>query len=117
MDTLTLRCAPCPMRKSNGFGAWLRAGAEKSGPRVRSWASAPVNWMLGGTPKPSACHPRQVRERVADQVPLIRLEYRRTAYWICPQHMPVLIHDPGQLVDKLPGAQNLSHVQSAPGEY
>jgi hypothetical protein len=27
--------------------------------------------------------------------------------WICPQHMPILIHDPAQLVGKMPGAENL----------
>lgn len=41
------------------------------------------------------------------ETPLILLEYRGTRYWICPQHMPVLIHDPGQLVGRLPGAEAL----------
>jgi hypothetical protein len=40
--------------------------------------------------------------------PLIMLEYRGGAYRICPQHLPVLIHDPGQLIGTLPGAENLS---------
>ncbi|HHL71165.1 MAG TPA: hypothetical protein ENJ29_01530 [Bacteroidetes bacterium] len=47
-------------------------------------------------------------ERTSDQVPLIGLEFRGTTLAICPQHMPVLIHDPGQLVGKMPGAENLS---------
>ena len=41
------------------------------------------------------------------ETPLILLEYRGTRYWICPQHMPVLIHNPAQLVGRLPGAEDL----------
>ncbi len=46
-------------------------------------------------------------ERGADQVPLITLEYRNTTFYICPQHLPLLIHDPAQLIGKLPGAETL----------
>ncbi len=42
------------------------------------------------------------------QVPLLRLDCRGRMLWICPQHLPVLIHDPGSLAGKLPGAENLS---------
>jgi hypothetical protein len=35
------------------------------------------------------------------------LRYQETEAWICPQHLPVLIHTPGRLVGKLPGAENL----------
>jgi len=42
------------------------------------------------------------------RTPLVALEYRGERTWICPRHLPVLIHDPGQLVGKLPGAENLS---------
>jgi hypothetical protein len=41
------------------------------------------------------------------QVPLIRLEYLDAAYWICPQHLPILIHDPVRLTGALPGAERL----------
>ncbi len=47
-------------------------------------------------------------ERDSDEVPLLTLTYQGTNLWICPQHMPVLIHNPAQLVGKLPGAENLS---------
>jgi hypothetical protein len=40
--------------------------------------------------------------------PLLVLEYRGSNVRICPQHMPVLIHDPQKLVGLLPGAENLS---------
>lgn len=45
--------------------------------------------------------------RGADAVPLIALTYRGGKHWICPQHLPVLIHDPGRLVGRLPGAEDL----------
>ncbi len=43
----------------------------------------------------------------SDETPLILFEYRESKYWICPQHIPVLIHKPEELVGKLPGAENL----------
>lgn len=39
--------------------------------------------------------------------PLIALEYQGRTFWICPQHLPVLIHDPARLVGRLPGAEAL----------
>jgi hypothetical protein len=39
---------------------------------------------------------------------LIALHYQEKQYWICPQHFPILIHEPAQLVGKLPGAEKLS---------
>jgi len=40
-------------------------------------------------------------------VPLLSLEYRGATIRICAQHLPILIHDPGQLVVLLPGAEAL----------
>ena len=45
--------------------------------------------------------------RNADEVPLINLKYQGKNYWICPQHFPILIHEPGKLEGKLPGAEKL----------
>ena len=45
--------------------------------------------------------------RSADETPLIPLDYRGERLSICPQHLPVLIHDPARLVGTLPGAENL----------
>jgi hypothetical protein len=42
----------------------------------------------------------------ADDAPLLTLEYRGSRFWICPPHLPVLIHDPAQLVGKLAGAEH-----------
>ena len=39
--------------------------------------------------------------------PLVRLDYQGRHVWICPRHLPLLIHDPGRLVGMLPGAENL----------
>lgn len=42
-----------------------------------------------------------------ENVPLVQVDYKGNNYYICPQHIPVLIHDPGQLEGLLPGAENL----------
>ena len=42
------------------------------------------------------------------QVPLLRLSYRGGEFRICPQHLPILIHDPARLVGLLPGAEGLA---------
>ncbi len=46
-------------------------------------------------------------QRDSDVVPLLTFEYRGSTSRICSQHLPVLIHDPGQLADVLPGADKL----------
>ena len=45
--------------------------------------------------------------RGQNDTPLIRIAYRDTELWICPQHLPLLIHDPSKLTGKLPGAETL----------
>ena len=54
-----------------------------------------------GTPRCLVC------DRGSDRVPLLSFEYRRGHYHVCPQHLPVLIHDPAQLTGRLPGAEDL----------
>ena len=55
-----------------------------------------------------ATDPRCVAcDRDANATPLVTMEYRGARCWICPQHLPLLIHDPAQLVGKLEGAENL----------
>jgi hypothetical protein len=46
--------------------------------------------------------------QTSDEIPLLSITYREAQYWICPQHFPVLIHHPEQLVGKLPGAERLA---------
>lgn len=48
-----------------------------------------------------------VCERNAEQVPLVALRHKGQNYWICPEHLPILIHKPHTLTDKLPGASAL----------
>jgi hypothetical protein len=39
---------------------------------------------------------------LSDQdIPLLSFQYRNEPYWICPEHLPILIHHPDQLADKL----------------
>ena len=44
----------------------------------------------------------------SDLIPLISLDYKGKSFAICPQCLPVLIHKPGQLADKLPGLDNVT---------
>ncbi len=44
--------------------------------------------------------------RTSQEIPLLALEYRGENYALCPQCMPVLIHKPHILADKLPGAEH-----------
>ena len=47
-------------------------------------------------------------QRGPEAIPLVQLAYLDSTYWICPQHLPMLIHDPGRLVGMLPGAESMS---------
>ena len=49
--------------------------------------------------------------RGADVVTVLSLDYRGERLRICPQHLPVLIHKPAELANKLPGLENLPPVQ------
>ena len=48
-----------------------------------------------------------VCDQDSNATPLITLEYQGEQLWICPQHLPVLIHDPTQLAGKLAGAEKM----------
>jgi len=41
-------------------------------------------------------------------IPLVSLRYAGNQTWICSQCLPVLIHHPQQLADKLAGAEKMS---------
>jgi len=43
--------------------------------------------------------------RTDQQVPLLHLTFKGEPKYICPQCMPVLIHKPAQLTEKLPGIE------------
>ena len=51
-------------------------------------------------------------DRDDQQTPLLTLDYQNSKLWICPQHLPVLIHDPAQLIGRLPGAEKLKPAET-----
>lgn len=52
--------------------------------------------------------PRCLRcDRTDAQAPLLRLHYQGRDWWICPQDLPLLIHQPAKLAEYLPGAEGL----------
>jgi hypothetical protein len=52
-------------------------------------------------------------QRTDQETPLVNLEYQGERIWICPQHLPLLIHNPGKLAGRLPGAENLKPADAA----
>ena len=46
-------------------------------------------------------------DRTSQEVPLVSVEFKGMDLKICSQHLPVLIHDPSQLIGRLPGAEDL----------
>lgn len=42
------------------------------------------------------------------QVPLLPVLYQDKTLHICPQHLPILIHKPALLADRLPGLEKIS---------
>jgi hypothetical protein len=48
-----------------------------------------------------------VCQRDSNSVPLISIDYRGGTFRICPQHLPILIHQPDLLVGTLEGAETL----------
>jgi hypothetical protein len=46
-------------------------------------------------------------ERTSDQIPLLAMQFQGKQLWICPEHLPVLIHKPQMLVGRLAGAEGL----------
>ena len=48
-----------------------------------------------------------VCEKTSDQIPLFAVSFQNHTYWICPSHIPIMIHEPNLLVGKLPGAEKL----------
>ena len=74
-------------------------------------AGTPRGWLPRYDPRMTTPEPQGqclACKRTSTETPLIRLEYLDATYWICPQHLPVLIHDPSRLIGTLPGAELLS---------
>ncbi|MCK5484409.1 MAG: hypothetical protein KAJ13_11920 [Gemmatimonadetes bacterium] len=45
--------------------------------------------------------------RGSDEIPIVRIEYQGADIGICPQHLPMLIHDPTRLSGRLAGAETM----------
>ncbi len=45
-----------------------------------------------------------VCKKTHQEIPLTNFEYMDSQFFICPQHIPILIHSPHKLVGLLPGA-------------
>jgi hypothetical protein len=43
----------------------------------------------------------------SQEIPLVKLVYKGEEIMVCPQHLPLLIHEPQKLIGKLPGADRL----------
>ena len=48
-----------------------------------------------------------VCNKTEEEVPLVIMTFKGEELRICPQHIPVLIHEPQKLVGMLEGAENL----------
>jgi hypothetical protein len=48
-----------------------------------------------------------VCQQTNQQIPLLPLIFGDETYYICPSHLPVLIHQPQKLAGLLPGAEKL----------
>ncbi len=44
--------------------------------------------------------------------PLLTITFQGKEFYICPQCLPILIHEPGKLVDKIPGFQPIDYPSS-----
>ncbi len=48
-----------------------------------------------------------VCQRNQDEAPVTEFHYKQSSFFICAQHMPVLIHDPQKLIGLLPEADKM----------
>jgi len=45
------------------------------------------------------------------QAPLLSFSFQGVQHFICPQHLPILIHKPAQLADQPPGLEKIKAVE------
>ena len=48
-----------------------------------------------------------VCNRGESEIPMTRFYYKETDFFICAQHIPILIHDPQKLAGLIPDAEKL----------
>lgn len=49
-----------------------------------------------------------VCKKSAVEIPVTKFYYQESEFYICPQHIPILIHNPQELIGLLPGADKLT---------
>jgi len=49
-----------------------------------------------------------VCKKSATEIPVTKFYYQESEFYICPQHIPILIHNPQELIGLLPGADKLT---------
>jgi hypothetical protein len=49
-----------------------------------------------------------VCKKESTETPVTKFYYQESEFYICPQHIPVLIHNPQELVGLLDGADKLT---------
>jgi hypothetical protein len=48
-----------------------------------------------------------VCKKSSNETPVTKFYYQESEFYICPQHIPILIHNPQELVGLLDGADKL----------
>jgi hypothetical protein len=48
-----------------------------------------------------------VCKKTSEDTPVTKFYHKDSAFYICPQHIPILIHNPQELVGLLDGADTL----------
>lgn len=51
-----------------------------------------------------------VCQKSQNEAPVTEFHYKDSSFYICAQHMPVLIHDPQKLIGLLPDADKMEGV-------
>lgn len=51
-----------------------------------------------------------VCKTASTEIPVTKFYYQESEFFICPQHIPILIHNPQQLIGLLDGADNFKGV-------
>jgi hypothetical protein len=48
-----------------------------------------------------------VCKKTSEETPVTKFYHKNSAFYICPQHIPILIHNPQELIGLLDGADTL----------
>jgi hypothetical protein len=51
-----------------------------------------------------------VCKKASTEIPVTKFYYQENEFYICPQHMPVIIHNPQQLIGLIDGADKFEGV-------